>query len=273
MSRHTLDEQVSEGATGSEGGGPPGGGSPPGPGGRRIPPLALALSVVVLVAAGAFAVVVATHRQATPVVTSLRPTGIPASVSTPTATLMALSPVQTVAAPGFQLTDQLGRPTSLGEFRGKTVVLEFMDPHCTDICPIVSQEFVSAYHDLGPLNRKVVFMAINVNRYHASPAAMLAFSKEHGLVKIPSWRFVTGSFPALKKAWKDYGIQVEAPNPNADIIHTSAVYFINPSGEERYIAMPQVDHTKAGKAFLPSDQISQWGRGIAEVVRSLTPAS
>ena len=60
--------------------------------------------------------------------------------------------------------------------RGKVVVLEFMDPHCVDICPIVSQEFVDAYHDLGPLAAKVVFVAVNVNQYHATVADIAAFS-------------------------------------------------------------------------------------------------
>jgi len=30
-------------------------------------------------------------------------------------------------------------PTSPASLRGKVVVLRFMDPHCTDICPLVSQ--------------------------------------------------------------------------------------------------------------------------------------
>ena len=43
-------------------------------------------------------------------------------------------------------------------------------------------------------------MAINVNQYYASTASMAAFSKAHGLDTIPSWHFVTGPIPALKKA-------------------------------------------------------------------------
>jgi protein SCO1 len=52
---------------------------------------------------------------------------------------------------GFTLTDQDGRTLALSALRSKVVVLEFMDPHCTDICPIVSQEYVDAYRDLGAL--------------------------------------------------------------------------------------------------------------------------
>ena len=79
----------------------------------------------------------------------LRPTGIPGNISTSLANLMQLSPVPGVRAPGFTFTDQRGHTMPLASLRGKVVVLEFMDPHCTDICPIVSQEFVDAYHELG----------------------------------------------------------------------------------------------------------------------------
>lgn len=273
MAKHAEATQQGSSEPGAGAGGtPPEGTAGPARPRRRGPsPLQIGLTVV-LVAALAFAVTAATHRSSGgngPVVTSLRPTGIPSSVSTSTATLMALSPIKKAQAPGFHLIDQNGKPVSLAAERGKVVVLEFMDPHCTDICPIVSKEFVDASRDLGRLNAKTVFMAINVNQFYARPANLAAFSKAHGLDSIPSWRFVTGTLPQLKKAWHDYGISVEAPHPNGDIIHTSAVFFIDRNGVERYLAMPQVDHTKSGKAFLPAAQVATWGKGIAKVVRSL----
>jgi cytochrome oxidase Cu insertion factor (SCO1/SenC/PrrC family) len=73
-------------------------------------------------------------------------------------------------------------------------------------------------------------------------AAVTSFSTEHRLDTIPSWHFFTGSPAALETVWRAYGIEVEAPNPNADIIHTSAVYFIDPSGREPYVATPMADH-------------------------------
>jgi cytochrome oxidase Cu insertion factor (SCO1/SenC/PrrC family) len=92
-----------------------------------------------------------------------------------------------------------------------------------------------------------------------------AFSREHQLSSIPSWHFFTGSGPGLRAAWRNYHVAVQAPNPDADIIHSSVVYFIDPSGRERYLASPQADHTAAGASYLPADQIAAWGRGIAQV--------
>ena len=199
----------------------------------------------------------------------IRPTGIPASVSTRVADMMQLSPVPATGAPGFTLTDQAGHTVSLASFRGRVVVLEFMDPHCTDICPIVSQEFIAAYHDLGRLASQVVFVAVNVNHYHLQVADVAAFSSEQRLTTIPSWHFVTGTYPSLRAVWQAYNVSVYAPGPNADVQHSSVMYFIDRQGRQRYLASPMVDHTSAGSSYLPAGQITAWGQGIAQVARQL----
>jgi cytochrome oxidase Cu insertion factor (SCO1/SenC/PrrC family) len=200
---------------------------------------------------------------------SLRPSGIPGNISTSTANLMQLSPVPGARAPGFRLTDQHGHTMTLASLRGKVVVLEFMDPHCTDICPIVSQEFVDAYHQLGAQASKVVFAAINVNQYHATVQDMAAYSAAHQLNAVPGWHFLTGPLPALRAAWRGYNVQVEAPGANADIAHTSVLYFIDAQGTERFTASPMVDHTANGTSYLPLAQISDWASGIARLADDL----
>jgi cytochrome oxidase Cu insertion factor (SCO1/SenC/PrrC family) len=78
---------------------------------------------------------------------------------------------------------------------------------------------------------------------------------------------------ALNAVWRDYDIEVQAPNPNADIVHTSAVYFIDPQGREAFLASPMVDHTAKGTAYLPAAQITQWAQGIALLARHLAPST
>jgi cytochrome oxidase Cu insertion factor (SCO1/SenC/PrrC family) len=224
------------------------------------------LAAIILAGAAVITVVAVTRASGGPQLA--RPTGIPASVSDAQVNLMGLSPVPVRPAPGFTLTDQDGRTLSLASLRGKAVVLEFMDPHCTDICPIVSQEYVDAYRDLGPLAGKVVFAAVNVNQYHAGVSDMMAYSREQRLNTIPAWHFLTGAVPDLRKVWDGYEIAVRAPSPDADIVHTSAVYFIDPAGRERFIAAPMADHTSSG-SYLPAGQITAWGQGIAQVARTL----
>jgi cytochrome oxidase Cu insertion factor (SCO1/SenC/PrrC family) len=236
---------------------------------RRRMWIILGVVAVLLIGVNAYAAYVLTSENNATAGANLRPSGIPPNISTSLANLMQLSPVPGALAPGFTLTDQRGHTMSLASLRGKAVVLEFMDPHCTDICPIVSQEFVDAYHQLGARAGQVVFAAINVNQYHATVADMAAFSGAQRLTTIPGWHFFTGPVPALQTAWRDYNVQVEAPSPNADIIHTSAVYFIDPQGHERFVASPMVDHTANGTAYLPLAQISDWAGGIARLAGDL----
>jgi len=259
----TPGQQSADGGADKPGQQNPGPDKPAGPAGRLLVLGAIAVVVTVAVAVATFVVV--RHKG----VAAPRPSGIPASVSTSLANEMLLTPLPHSPAPGFTLTDQAGRTMPLSALRGKVVVLEFMDPHCTDICPIVSQEFVDAYHKLGPAARDVAFIAINVNQYHASVADMAAYSRQEDLNSIPGWHFFTGPTPALKTAWRDYHIAVEAPNPDADIVHTSAIYFIDPQGREAFLAAPMVDHKADGTAFLPAKQIAQWATGIALIARHL----
>jgi cytochrome oxidase Cu insertion factor (SCO1/SenC/PrrC family) len=232
-------------------------------------PAACALAVILV--AGLVTVIVTGRKHDTAALGGQRPSGIAASVSLPTINLMALSPVPAKAAPGFRLTDQNGNTLALSSLRGKVVVLNFMDPHCTDICPLVSQEFIDAQHDLGKAAGHVVFAAVNVNQFFNRLSDVAAFSNEHQLSSIPGWHFFTGPVNSLQAAWRAYGVAVVAPNPNADIVHTSVIYFIGPDGRERYIAVPMDDHTTSGSAYLPPGQITAWGRGIAQVAGSLVP--
>jgi cytochrome oxidase Cu insertion factor (SCO1/SenC/PrrC family) len=238
---------------------------------RRAWTAAAACAAAVVLIAGLVTVAVAGRRHDAATLTGQRPSGIPASLSLPTINLLGLSPVPARAAPGFRLTDQNGRTLALSSLRGKVIVLNFMDPHCTDICPLVSQEFVDAQHDLGKAAGQVVFAAVNVNQFFNQVRDVAAFSNEHQLSSIASWHFFTGPVNSLQATWHAYGVAVVAPNPDADIVHTSVMYFIGPNGSERYIAVPMDDHTTSGTAYLPPGQITAWGQGIAQVARSLVP--
>ena len=229
----------------------------------------LVAAVTVVVLAGILAgYLVIRHRQQD-LLAALRPAGIPASVPTVLADQMQLSTVPARPAPGFTLVSQDGRTVSLAAFKGRPVVLTFMDPHCVDICPIVSAEFLAAYHDLGPAAARAVFIAVNVNPYYRTPADVAAFSRAHQLTAIPSWQFLTGSLASLRAVWDAYQIAVQAPGRTADVVHTSLVYFIDPSGRERYVAVPVDEHTASKKAYLPAGNLAAWGRGVALVTRSL----
>lgn len=237
----------------------PAGASDHAPTGRRWPRRPVILAVVLLLL-GVTAWLVTTQR---------RP-GHPQPPPKLTALMGAIT-LPPAPAPNFTLTDQHGRRRSLSDFRGQVVVLDFMDPHCTDICPIVSREFLDAGRDLGGDASRVAFLAVNVNRYHESVASVARFTGQHGLAAIPTWHFLTGPTPALERVWHDYGIFVQAPSPTADVVHSTDMYFIDPGGRLRYLASPTVGHASSGVPVLPPGMLAGWGQGIAAYARALLP--
>jgi len=210
-----------------------------------------------VIVAGLLTYVVVRHRDLQGSLAGIRPSAIPASISTLLAELMQLSPVPARPAPGFTLTDQAGHVLRLASFRGRAVVLQFMDPHCTDICPIVSQEFIDAYRDLGRSATRAVFIAVNVNPYFHGVADVAAYSAEHQLTTIPSWHFLTGPVASLKAVWRAYATEVQPRGRNADVIHTSEVFFIDPGAASatsppRWLTTPRRARHTSPRARWPS---------------------
>jgi protein SCO1/2 len=231
---------------------------------------ALAASVLAVAAIGIACVVftvVVTVRRHQIALPGRRPPGVPAGL----ADLMGLRQMPARTAPGFRLTDQDDQDLPLSGFRGRVVVLGFMDSQCRGICPVVSQEFIDAYRDLGHAAGDVVFVAINVNVHDATVQDVRDCSAEHQLTTIPDWYFFTGSAPDLESVWREYGIRVRAPGHRAAIAHNPVIYFIAPDGAERYIAAPAGGQASVGAARLPPGELAGWGQGIALVARSLTP--
>jgi len=225
-----------------------------------------------LVAGVVFAVFAVRHHDAgSSVVVNDRPSGIPANVPTTLANLMSLSPTPNRTAPDFTLVDQQGKTVSLSSFRGRPVVLTFMDPRCVTLCPIVAQEFVDAEHELARSHSDAVFVAVNVNRHALSVGAVKEFTDEHQLSTMPTWHFETGSLATLRHIWSEYDIEVYTRIVHGQwtVVHSSFVYFIAPNGKERYLASPFDDRTKSGTAYLPANQLDSWAQGITRIVRDL----
>lgn len=179
--------------------------------------------------------------------------------------LMGLSDLSGGSAPNFTLTDQNNRTVSLNDFRGKAVLLAFMDSRCTTICPVIAQEIRLADHYLGPAASRVAFVAVNVNPLATAVSDVATFGQLHGLAHLPNWYFLTGTGATLMRVAKMYGIEVIIPK-NGDptqLLHADYLYFLTPQGKEDFMASPSADQNKAGETYLPQPTLDQWGHGIA----------
>jgi cytochrome oxidase Cu insertion factor (SCO1/SenC/PrrC family) len=143
-----------------------------------------------------------------------------------------------VPAPNFRLVDQSGREVSLAQFRGKVVLIAFVDSQCTTICPLTTESMVEALRLLGPAAADVQLLGINANPLALKVSDVAAYTRAHDMQG--KWRFLTGSLPQLKKVWRDYHVYVAAIHN--DIDHQPAMVLIDPVGREHKIYMTQMSY-------------------------------
>jgi cytochrome oxidase Cu insertion factor (SCO1/SenC/PrrC family)/thiol-disulfide isomerase/thioredoxin len=136
-------------------------------------------------------------------------------------------------APNFSLTDQSGRRISLSQYRGKVVVLSFVDAECQTICPLTTQAMLDAKAALGKAGKDVELLGVNANWKSLQVDDVLNYTELHGLSG--RWQFLTGSLKQLEQVWSAYHVNEKAldhANSN-DIEHIAATYVIGPDGRER----------------------------------------
>ncbi len=170
----------------------------------------------------------------------------------------SLTPLQGELAPNFRLTDQAGRQVSLRQFRGHTVVLAAMDPHCHTVCPVLAGELRTAEQRLDLHGAGAVFIGLNVDPYWNAPRALQAFDLSHGLSSLRHWYFVTGSAGALNRVWQNYHLWVQQFPASKSVNHASYVFVIGPHGHERWLLTGSADRSlSASYSTLITDLVHQ----------------
>ncbi|HEV3295877.1 MAG TPA: SCO family protein [Streptosporangiaceae bacterium] len=160
-------------------------------------------------------------------------------------------------APDIRLENQFGQPMSLSQFRGKVVVLAFVDSECTTVCPLTTVSMVQARELLGAAGDQVQLLGVDANPSATSVHDVMAYSQAHAMVN--QWDFLTGSLAQLRAVWQAYHIYVQIQAGQID--HTPALYVIDQQGREREIYLTTMAYASVG----------QEGQVLAQEVARLLP--
>jgi protein SCO1/2 len=209
---------------------------------RPVPPrgrAAVESAVLALVVAG---VALAALLALTP-----DSTGAAASGSDATGTSPGLRwTLHNTPAPAVQLPDQNGQMTSLAALRGHPVLLTFLDSRCTNLCPIEGSQLAAVQRRL-PAAQRPALVVISVNPADTR-ASVAKFVRQAGWTQ--PWRWLLGTRATLAPVWRAYHIGVRLQHGRAvqtgqttirvagDVVHTIALYVIDPKGQERYGYLP-----------------------------------
>jgi cytochrome oxidase Cu insertion factor (SCO1/SenC/PrrC family) len=161
------------------------------------------------------------------------------------------------AAPQISLVNQFGQPMSLSQFRGKVVILAFVDSQCTTVCPLTTVSMVQARELLGAAGSQIQLLGVNANPRAASVSDVMAYSQAHSMVN--QWDFLTGSSAQLQTVWKAYHIAVQIQQGQID--HTPALFVIDQRGREQKIYLTSMAY----------DTIGQEAQVLAQEVSGLLP--
>jgi cytochrome oxidase Cu insertion factor (SCO1/SenC/PrrC family) len=163
-------------------------------------------------------------------------------------------------APDFQLVSQSGQPVSLASLRGAVTLLTFLDPRCTDDCPVAT-ELKEAGSLLGSSAPQVRLVAIAASQRHFGAADLQALTRAEGLDAVPNWLFLTGSAAQLQATWGKYGIFVSHMAPGASSVMSDMVFVIDKDGQIRLEIRdnpgPGTISTRSSFAMLLSDAARQ----------------
>ena len=148
---------------------------------------------------------------------------------------------------------------ALSQFRGKAVVLAFVDSQCTTVCPLTTVSMVAAKELLGAAGSHVQLLGVDANPQATTVADAMAYSRAHAMVN--QWDFLTGTLPQLQATWRAYHIAVQIQRGMID--HTPALFVIDPQGRERTVYLTQMNYAS----------ITQAAQIIAERVPACCPAT
>lgn len=210
---------------------------------RRTRIISVAVGIVVAVVAGTV-LALSTNSSTPKAQTAFEPSlarNVPRSIAT------------------MALVDQLGRTVSLGQFKGRVVVLADFLTSCQDECPVSTGAFLAFERDLRAdhLGSKVSIVEVTVDPARDTPARLVAYERYTGV----DWTLLTGTQPQIDTFWRHFGASydkvADSPDDTAaidwetgkryryDMDHSNNVYLFDASGHERLITegLPNIHGT------------------------------
>jgi protein SCO1/2 len=131
-------------------------------------------------------------------------------------------------APAFALRDQNGRLVSLASFRGRNVIVTFLDSHCREQCPIAGRQLGGIVRGLPPAKRPAVLI-VSVNPADTARSVRAAARRWR---LAPGWHWLLAPRSRVAATERAFGIEVR-PAQGGDLVHSLAVYLVDRHGFER----------------------------------------
>lgn len=144
------------------------------------------------------------------------------------------------AVPDIPMVNQAGQPVDIPHFRGKAVLLTFIDTRCTEDCPVITGRFQKVDNLLrqdGQVYGSSHLLSISIDPANDKPPVLRRYGLQYldgNAAGFAHWGFVDLTPANLKKLAKDFGVMYR-PSPDGDIAHTMLTALIAPDGTVKQV--------------------------------------
>jgi protein SCO1 len=133
-------------------------------------------------------------------------------------------------APVIDLRNYQGQRVTLGQYRGKAVLVTFLYANCPDICPLIASNLRVALNLLGAKASRVQVIAVSVDPRGDTPAAVARFVRVHEMTG--RMQYLIGSARELSRTWAAWSVGSTRDVGQPDLVsHSALVYGISASGK------------------------------------------
>ncbi len=136
----------------------------------------------------------------------------------------------------FSLADHTGRARTLGDFRGKVVVMFFGYTRCPDVCPTTLAELRAVKDQLGEDGTRLQVLFVTVDPERDTQKVLADYVPAFD----PTFLGLYGDPGATTKVAKDFKVFFEkVPGKTSDgytVDHTAGSYIFDPQGRLRLFA-------------------------------------
>lgn len=166
-------------------------------------------------------------------------------------------PVSTDPAsnPGKTLVSADGSAFSIAEYRGKSVVLNFIFTRCPSICPTQTSA-LERVRDALPVSirERVQFVSVTIDPEHDTPEVLSEFARRLG-VNVPNWTFVTGTKTDIEALHQLYSA-TDLPGGASPLDHRTEIRLLDASGRvaQTYAGSP-LDEARLAREIQTVDRL------------------
>lgn len=133
--------------------------------------------------------------------------------------------------PDVRLVDQDGNSFALSDYRGRTVLVEFIYTRCPTLCGVLGDDFrrvLALMQHMAP-DQEINLLSISFDPANDDREALKLYGDRYG-ARAPRWRVaVPADRRALPTLLQTFGVVV-IPDGLGGFVHNSAVYLVDARG-------------------------------------------